>query len=784
MHFTQNPIGSDDQLDLQDNAISFDYAMNSPAALWQDRFGKQHKTVQQALKDVGFKPAGFDFVSGGTLGIGDRDKCVFYPTDGYWYSWNGKLPYVVTANSSPTPGGKKGWGVVTRDERVIAREALRRTYQEVGLNLVEGSFEEGAVLVNVNDVLLHEASGKAFSGPSGAVSSGTDPTAVAGYVPRTDVTLRGDLGVIRKTFDSVSSMISDSSLSAGDMVTWLGYYSALDGGGNSGVVKSGAHVADNGNIFSLSASLYVEANFSDNKIDVRKFGVTDGASVTGNSAKLNSLFSFTATMPGVKTIDFNGMTVAVDIPVVVSDIPNLCIINGTAYRPASMSDVAYALRFLRCDAIEFKLNVKGTVSGASAITAGHLGIKFEGCKGVTVPGGKHEYFGDSSLTIESEDTTTESYDIKVSGITFEHVCQTSTTHDGVSSCNWDNITVRHMFGALKFASRLPNANLNVTNVNADNVTEVVRATGYDNVNIADINGGTVTSTVVYVETNSLAPSARDMSCINVRGVNCKSAGSGVLVNNNPVSAVYGALGKLNISDINIDTLTGSASNQGVVFVTGGKVKSLNIDNINASNIASYGINIQSTADSSDEANIRLSRINLDSGATTRAPISFISTATPYKNVTLSDIVCKGLPGSSINKITEFTIRNFKEYSKKSQTVVYGSNGVVDDSKFSAATGFTGVRYNVQNVDLVRCKASSDSTFAVLFEAGCTGLREFFPSTTGTRTALAVPTGEYQNAGTPEGVIVAGIGSTCRDTVNGKLYVKTTATLATGWIAQA
>lgn len=114
MHFTQNPIGSDDQLDLQDNAISFDYAMNSPAAIWTDRFGKQHKTVQQALKDVGFKPAGFDFVSGGTLGIGDRDKCVFYPTDGYWYSWNGKLPYAVPANSSPAPGGKKGWGVIGR----------------------------------------------------------------------------------------------------------------------------------------------------------------------------------------------------------------------------------------------------------------------------------------------------------------------------------------------------------------------------------------------------------------------------------------------------------------------------------------------------------------------------------------------------------------------------------------------------------------------------------------------------------------------------------------------
>lgn len=175
MFFTQNPIGSSATEDLQDNAISLDYAMNSPAALWQDRFGKQHKTVQQALKDVGFKPAGFDFVSGGTLGIGDRDKCVFYPTDGYWYSWNGKLPYVVPANSSPAPGGKKGWGVVTRDERVVAREALRRTYQEVGLNLVDGSFETGAVITSTVDVVLHEKTGKCYSGPVSNVPKGTDP---------------------------------------------------------------------------------------------------------------------------------------------------------------------------------------------------------------------------------------------------------------------------------------------------------------------------------------------------------------------------------------------------------------------------------------------------------------------------------------------------------------------------------------------------------------------------------------------------------------------------------
>lgn len=54
-------------------------------------------------------------------------------------------------------------------------EALRRSYAEAGYNLVAGSFETGGTLVNTNDVLLHEAGGKAFSGPAGAVAAGTNP---------------------------------------------------------------------------------------------------------------------------------------------------------------------------------------------------------------------------------------------------------------------------------------------------------------------------------------------------------------------------------------------------------------------------------------------------------------------------------------------------------------------------------------------------------------------------------------------------------------------------------
>lgn len=63
------------------------------------------------------------------------------------------------------------------------REALRRSYAEAGYNLVEGSFEAGGTLVNANDVLLQERTGKAFSGPAGTVAAGTNP-ASGGFVDK------------------------------------------------------------------------------------------------------------------------------------------------------------------------------------------------------------------------------------------------------------------------------------------------------------------------------------------------------------------------------------------------------------------------------------------------------------------------------------------------------------------------------------------------------------------------------------------------------------------------
>lgn len=155
--------------------------------------------------------------------------------------------------------------------KILAREALRRSYAEAGYNLVDGSFEAGGTLTNANDVLLHESTGRAFSGSAGSVVAGTDHT-TGGFVDRSNA--------ISKTYRTVSDMIAAGSQHvAGQVVRWLGYYEESDGGSNWGIVKSGVHVADGGSIFSISPTLYVEANLKGKRVNVRKFGARGVANV-------------------------------------------------------------------------------------------------------------------------------------------------------------------------------------------------------------------------------------------------------------------------------------------------------------------------------------------------------------------------------------------------------------------------------------------------------------------------------------------------------------------------
>ena len=85
--------------------------------------------------------------------------------------------------------------------KILAREALRRSYAEAGYNLVNGSFEVGGTLVNANNAMLHEASGTVYAwlgalpkavpaASSPATTGGIGPT---GWLDVGDASLRHEL---------------------------------------------------------------------------------------------------------------------------------------------------------------------------------------------------------------------------------------------------------------------------------------------------------------------------------------------------------------------------------------------------------------------------------------------------------------------------------------------------------------------------------------------------------------------------------------------------------------
>lgn len=64
--------------------------------------GQVQKTLPAILRDSGFQPASFDFTAGGTLTASDRNKAVYYPANGNYYSWSGSLPKTVAPGTDPT----------------------------------------------------------------------------------------------------------------------------------------------------------------------------------------------------------------------------------------------------------------------------------------------------------------------------------------------------------------------------------------------------------------------------------------------------------------------------------------------------------------------------------------------------------------------------------------------------------------------------------------------------------------------------------------------------------
>lgn len=127
-----------------------DYATNQVT-------GQTQKTLPAVLRDDGFSPVSWDFSTGGTLTVNDRDKVVYDPVSKTWYSYTGSLPVTVPAGFNPV--GSADWKPKTDPD--LRAELASPSGAELisGGSLTEykksGTFSAGGTAENSKQGFLH-----------------------------------------------------------------------------------------------------------------------------------------------------------------------------------------------------------------------------------------------------------------------------------------------------------------------------------------------------------------------------------------------------------------------------------------------------------------------------------------------------------------------------------------------------------------------------------------------------------------------------------------------------
>ncbi|HEK0413739.1 TPA: hypothetical protein SMP28_000983 [Proteus mirabilis] len=111
---TQNPVPSEAAKDLKFNSGKIDEFVTSSNHFYSDRFGKKHYTIEginnlskQAMQNYGYITKR-SFESGNTI-INPNDV-LLWEDNGEYYRWDGELPKVVSAGSTPESAGGLGDG--------------------------------------------------------------------------------------------------------------------------------------------------------------------------------------------------------------------------------------------------------------------------------------------------------------------------------------------------------------------------------------------------------------------------------------------------------------------------------------------------------------------------------------------------------------------------------------------------------------------------------------------------------------------------------------------------
>lgn len=144
---TNKPIPSEDPRDLKFNAGKIDEAVNSDAHYYTDRFGVRRWTIagfqytaEEAIRKFGYITMD-SFEDGSTLTL--PNQTLRYEANGEYYRWDGELPKVVPAGSTPDSTGEVKLGAWVSVGDASLRTELNN--QDIGSKLIKAPIGVGSV---------------------------------------------------------------------------------------------------------------------------------------------------------------------------------------------------------------------------------------------------------------------------------------------------------------------------------------------------------------------------------------------------------------------------------------------------------------------------------------------------------------------------------------------------------------------------------------------------------------------------------------------------------------
>lgn len=155
--------------------VDIDYATNQVT-------GQVQKTMPAILRDIGFTPVSWDFSTGGTLTVNDRDKVVYDPVSKTWYSYAGALPVTVPAGFNPV--GNADWKPQT-DPSLKANLGSSDGFKMIGqcpsvsaLRGIEPTYDGQKILVTAHTAGYEYGGGEFYAVVGGASYTDNNGTVI------------------------------------------------------------------------------------------------------------------------------------------------------------------------------------------------------------------------------------------------------------------------------------------------------------------------------------------------------------------------------------------------------------------------------------------------------------------------------------------------------------------------------------------------------------------------------------------------------------------------------